>query len=171
MPQRINISSKTFCSRQKTKMLAHSCGFTLIELLIVMSVMGVLSGIAVPVYFNYIEKAKIAKTIAEIRTLEKEVLAFQISNNTGDLPTTLNQISYGGMVDPWGKPYQYFNIATLTGNGQRRDDGAGNPINTLFDLYSLGKDGTSSPSVTDMKSRDDIIYAKYGQFVGLGIGL
>jgi general secretion pathway protein G len=171
MPQGSNISSITFSSSQRNKMLAQRRGFTLIELLIVMSVMGVLSGIAVPVYFNYIEKAKTAKAIAEIRTLEKEVLAFQISNSAGNLPVTLNQIGYGGMVDPWGKPYQYFNIATLTGNGQRREDGAGNPINKVFDLYSLGKDGLSSPSVTDMKSRDDIIYAKYGQFVGLGIGL
>ncbi len=41
------------------------------------------------------------------------------------------------------------------------------PINTDFDLYSMGKDGESVPPLTAAKSRDDVVRAANGAFVGL----
>jgi general secretion pathway protein G len=41
------------------------------------------------------------------------------------------------------------------------------PLNSEFDLYSLGKDGRSSPPLTAQASRDDVIWARDGDFVGL----
>lgn len=41
------------------------------------------------------------------------------------------------------------------------------PINTDFDLYSMGKDGTSVPSLTAAASRDDVVRAANGAFIGL----
>ncbi len=40
------------------------------------------------------------------------------------------------------------------------------PINTDFDLYSMGPDGASVPPLTARASRDDIVRANDGQFVG-----
>jgi general secretion pathway protein G len=41
------------------------------------------------------------------------------------------------------------------------------PINTDFDLYSMGPDGRSAPPLTASDSRDDIVRANNGRFVGI----
>jgi general secretion pathway protein G len=40
------------------------------------------------------------------------------------------------------------------------------PINTDFDLYSLGKDGESVGPLTAIPSRDDIVRANNGSYIG-----
>ena len=62
-------------------------------------------------------------------------------------------------------------ISTLTsgtdkGKGKMRKDRFLVPINSDFDLYSMGKDGKSSPPLTASASRDDIIRANDGAYVG-----
>ena len=51
--------------------------------------------------------------------------------------------------------------------GQMRKDRNLVPINSDYDLYSMGKDGKSSPSIIAKPSLDDIIRASNGSFVGL----
>jgi general secretion pathway protein G len=41
------------------------------------------------------------------------------------------------------------------------------PINSDYDLYSMGKDGKSSSPLTSKNGRDDIIRANDGAFIGL----
>ena len=41
------------------------------------------------------------------------------------------------------------------------------PINTYSDLYSLGEDGQTNPSLNSNFGRDDIVVARDGGFVGL----
>ncbi len=71
------------------------------------------------------------------------------------------------MLDPWGQAYRYFNIMTAKGKGNLRKDKALNPINSDFDLYSMGKDGDSKLPLTPKVSHDDIIRARDGKFIGL----
>ena len=40
------------------------------------------------------------------------------------------------------------------------------PINTNFDLYSMGPDGKSVPPLTAQASQDDIIWASDGEYIG-----
>ena len=68
-------------------------------------------------------------------------------------------------LDPWGRPYEYLNI-TLSPSLARKDL-ALHPINSDFALYSKGKDGASQPPLTAATSRDDIVRANDGQFIGL----
>jgi general secretion pathway protein G len=42
-----------------------------------------------------------------------------------------------------------------------------NPINSDYDLYSVGPDGDSSPQLVSKKGRDDIVRANDGEFIGL----
>jgi general secretion pathway protein G len=73
------------------------------------------------------------------------------------------------MLDPWGRPFQYLNIAN-SGNkakGHQRKDKFLVPVNSDFDLYSLGEDGVSSPPFTAKGSRDDIVRANNGAYIGL----
>lgn len=41
------------------------------------------------------------------------------------------------------------------------------PLNSDFDLYSMGKDGNTAKPITAKISQDDIIRANDGGFVGL----
>jgi general secretion pathway protein G len=56
----------------------------------------------------------------------------------------------------------------VKGKGPLRKDGKLNPLNTDYDLYSVGADGLSAGPLTAMQSRDDIVRANNGAFVGLG---
>ncbi|MGI9262323.1 MAG: prepilin-type cleavage/methylation domain-containing protein, partial [Woeseiaceae bacterium] len=71
--------------------------------------------------------------------------------------------------DPWGNDYQYLNIrAAGPGKGAFRKDGNLNPLNTDFDLYSMGADAASAGPLSAKNSRDDIVRANNGAFIGLG---
>ena len=143
-------------------------GFTLVELMVVIAMLGTLSGIAIPAYSRYIDKARITKAIAEITILQKEIKLYEIDRNT--LPNSLADIGRGNLLDPYGNPYQYLNFATgLKGKGVggKRKDQWDNPLNDDYDLYSMGRDGQSAQHLHNKKSHDDIIRAREGRFIGL----
>jgi len=139
-------------------------GFTILELLTVIAIVGALSAIAIPTYTGYIEKAKETKAIADIMVLAKDIQGFELDN--GSYPDSLDDVGRGDYLDPWGNPYRYLNIGTARGVGQMRKDRFMVPINTDFDLYSMGKDGKSSTPLTARSSYDDIIRANDGGYIG-----
>ncbi len=135
-------------------------GFTLVELIVITAIIGVLAAIAIPAYSRFVEKTKVTRAVAEIRALEKDLLASMVDSNT--LPNSLNDIGRGTLRDPWGKPYQYLKIPAREGLfGQR--------LNNDFDLYSQGPDDQSNLlDITDDTSKDDVVRAGDGGWVGLG---
>jgi len=140
-------------------------GFTLIELIVVIAIVGILAGIGVPAYRAYLEKARMTKTVSDMRVVEKEILAYKATKDR--LPDSLNDINRENMKDPWGNPYQYLNIETATGKGKMRKNRFLVPINTDFDLYSMGKDGKSQSPLTSKASSDDIVRASNGKYMGI----
>jgi general secretion pathway protein G len=134
--------------------------------MIVVAIIGTIIGVAIPVYSDRVDKAKITAAIVEVRGLEREIQRFEADNNA--LPDSLNDVGSGGMLDPWGNPYQY---KRLTGamNEKPRKDRFLVPVNTDFDLYSMGADGRSVAPFTAQMSRDDIVRAADGAFVGLAV--
>jgi len=140
-------------------------GFTLIELMVVVAILGTIIGIAVPAYQGYIEKARIARAIAEIAIMQGEIAGY--NSDKGKLPDTLNDIGRGALLDPWKQNYRYLNFANIKGKGEMRKDRFMVPLNTDYDLYSMGKDGASKPPLTAKASYDDVIRANDGRFIGL----
>jgi general secretion pathway protein G len=59
-------------------------------------------------------------------------------------------------------------VAAGPGNGDCRKDGKPNPLNSDYDLYSMGADGDSMGPLSATASRDDIVRANNGAFIGLG---
>ena len=142
-------------------------GFTLAELLIVMAIISTLSAIAVPVIADVTERAKVSRAIADIKKMEGEIAAFEILNSR--LPTNLGEIGRGGIKDAWGNPYEYLNFAAAgpSSRGHARKDHFLVPLNSTYDLYSKGRDGDSRAPLTARASRDDIIRANDGGYIGL----
>jgi general secretion pathway protein G len=139
---------------------------TLIEVMIVVVIIGILSSIAIPTYISSREKAKIAATVAEIKILEKMIQAYKIEND--GYPETMEDIGMQTLKDPWGNPYQYLKIeGKKLGVGKMRKDLNMVPVNSDFDLYSKGRDGKSQTPFTSKASRDDIVRANNGRFIGL----
>lgn len=131
--------------------------------MMVVAIIGTLAAIAVPNYISFRERAVYAKTIQTMRMMEKELIAHKI--DTGEYPEKLDEIGLE-LTDHWGNDYQYFNIETSTGNGKRRKKQNLVPINGDFDLYSMGPDGKSVSPLTAKHSRDDIVRANNGAFLG-----
>ena len=52
------------------------------------------------------------------------------------------------------------------GNGHARKDKVLKPLNSDFDLYSVGPDGQTQASLTSSVSRDDVVRARDGAFIG-----
>ena len=144
---------------------AHRRGFTLIELTIAMAIILTISAIAVPNLMAAIDQAKIAKAVGDINAIEDDIAAYQAIYHV--LPDDLSQIGDANYLDPWGNPYQYLNHSTMKGNGQARKDKFLKPLNSDYDLYSMGKDGQSSPPLQAKPSQDDVIRAANGDYVGL----
>lgn len=146
----------------------RSSGFTLLELLIVVAIIATLISIAIPAYQSYIEKAQIVAAINDIKLIEKRLLMFEV--DTGQFPETLAEAGIT-LLDPWGHPYQYILISgkPLTGKGKvtPRKDKFLHPLNSDYDLYSMGPDGDTQIPLTAKASHDDIIRAGDGSFVGI----
>jgi len=142
-------------------------GYTIVELVIVLGIVGVLTAVAIPIYGGYSDRQDRRTAITDIRVLETAVERFR--TEFGGLPTSLDEIAEPGLVDPWGNPYEYLNIADMNPGDKPRKDKNLVPLNSDYDLYSMGKDGESAIPLTVKISHDDIIRANDGVFVGLAI--
>jgi general secretion pathway protein G len=145
-----------------------SAAMTLVELLIVVAMVGTLAAIGVPAYNNYIDKTKNAHAVEDIRFIEAAVKMYHTQNGT--FPETLDLVRSANLLDPWENPYQYLRIQPPTPpTGHQRKDHNNVPVNSDFDLYSMGKNGQSEPPFTSELGRDDIVRANDGAYVGLAL--
>ncbi|MDA0690117.1 MAG: prepilin-type N-terminal cleavage/methylation domain-containing protein [Proteobacteria bacterium] len=145
--------------------IRSSRAFTLLELLITVAIVGLLSAIALPSYQEYRDRVDVGLAIADLQLIDQK---FEVYYSTYDsFPSNLAVAGLGGMRDPWGNPYQYLLMDENTTTGQKRKDKFLNPVNTDYDLYSMGKDGASALAFTSAKGRDDVVRANNGSFLGL----
>ncbi len=142
------------------------CGFTLVELMLALVIAGILATIALNSYSTYHDRLKISQAKNDILLIEMLIERFYTVNARH--PESLGDLTEPApLLDPWGNAYQYLNITTTKGKGKVRKDHNLVPLNTDYDLYSAGKDGKSVSPLTAKASRDDIIRANNGGFVGL----
>lgn len=162
---------------QRTSAIPSSCvsnkalsatqsGFTLIEIMIAVAILAIIAAIAMPYYQGYVTESRIATAIKDIRQIEL-ILNDRFLDN--DPPASLAAVGIN-MSDPWGNPYQYLWLRNNPApgiNGKRRRDKSANPVNSDYDLYSMGPDGVTTAQFTGKQARDDIVRANDGDFVGV----
>ncbi len=146
-----------------------SQGFTVVELMLALAIIGVLGLLASASYDRYIEKTRVYRAAVDIGSLQMFIKQYELNNNV--LPDDLGAIGQAAKLDPWGRSYVYVNLEAKNGHGAARKDHKLNPLNSDYDLYSLGKDGMSKPQITQKESLDDVIRAHDGAFIGLASDL
>ncbi|MFK8027796.1 MAG: type II secretion system protein [Gammaproteobacteria bacterium] len=149
---------------EKSRSCQLQHGFTLVEILIALAAIGLLAVLAVPAYHNYQTVKDIETAVNDIGDINIAITQYQTANNK--LPKDLSEINMGDLRDPWGVPYQYF-IHKNTSKIQRKDKNL-RAINNDYDLYSIGKDGQTSPVLFEQYSLDDVVRANNGRWIGLG---
>jgi general secretion pathway protein G len=140
-------------------------GFSLIEIVMVIAIVALVAAFAWPAFEGYIDRSRVTETTVRITEMQKTIRDYEIAK--GALPDDLAEVGFSDRRDPWGRPYEYLNLRTLKGGGKARKDKGLKPLNSDFDLYSSGVDGLSEASLAHSASRDDIVRARDGRFVGL----
>lgn len=138
-------------------------GFTIVEILIATVIVGILVSVAAVSYARYLERTRVANAQLAIRALAAKIALYAVDARS--YPVSLSVLG-DDPLDPWGRKYVYMDL-TGPGNGGARKDRKLNPLNSDFDLYSLGKDGLSATQITNKNSLDDVIRANDGAFIDL----
>jgi general secretion pathway protein G len=134
-------------------------GFTLIELLIVIAVMSILIGIALPRLRGMREEGLIAQAKGEMRTLQTAIESYNIHNNayppSATFPAEIetaspNIVGTDAPQDPFNTGNDYGYALSTNGN--------------YYVIYSVGIGGAGSAAVSDAgviteTNGDDCIYA------------
>ncbi len=141
-------------------------GFTVLELMLTVMIITILASMITTSYGTYRARVQNAQAVTDITALEAAIGSYAMDNHA--LPASLDDLGpgYAAMRDPWGSLYQYANHGADSDTGKFRKDKNIVPINSDFDLYSVGPDRDSRPPLTAPASRDDIVRANNGRFVG-----
>ena len=140
-------------------------GLTLAELVIVLAIIATLAAMAVPVIGDVLENSRVVRAIADIKVIESDIAAFELQK--GRLPADLAELGRGATRDAWGHAYEYLSFAAAGAKDKVRKDHNLHPLNSTYDLYSKGRDGASQAALTAQASRDDILRANDGGYIGL----
>ena len=96
------------------KRLSNRKGFTLVELLVVISIIGILSAIAIPKFTDATKTARGAKIQADLRTIDSAIQIYNAS--AGENPTSLASMTNLFATTPV-PPVGSWSIKTKSGDG------------------------------------------------------
>ncbi len=140
-------------------------GWTLIEVLIGVAVIAILAAIGLTMYRSGVQTSRVKKTIAEIKIIQLDIDNYHELYD--EYPLSLDDVGHGDRLDAWDNPYEFLNYDTVKGKKGMRKDKKLKPLNSDYDLFSTGPDGDWKPPLNAKASRDDIVRALDGEFVGI----
>ena len=83
-----DLKKERMCFHMKS--LKSNKGFTLIELVVVIAILGILAGIAIPRFMDATATARGAKIVADLRTIDSAIMMYNAK--TGSFPTTADAL-------------------------------------------------------------------------------
>jgi general secretion pathway protein G len=147
-------------------------GFTLIELLVVLVIASILALFGGPLVMGgidcknqkmgWITRAKVNGAIGDLGSVYLDV---RRRTEFTQGPIDFGALDLGN--DRWGNPYQFLDHSTVNGHGKKRKGPGQVPINSRYDLYSMGPDGRTRTPIVSEPGSDDIIIANDGQYIGV----
>ena len=158
--------------------MRRESGFTIFEVLITLIIASILGTLSVWAFGssapdcsnpnakqNPLMRAKIAQVSGDLGEIHMALSRFELSYDR--YPNTLAEAGVGDLLDPWGNPYQYLVVLGRTDVGPVRKDHNLKPVNTGYDIYSMGPDGGTASPFTSTLGKDDVVMANDGDFFGL----
>lgn len=139
-------------------------GFSLLEVLIATALIATLSAMVVPTLMAARERSNITEAATMISAMSLDLQRYRDLN--GRYPQTLAEAGLSGHIDPWGNEYRYLRIEGKKDLKGVRKDRFLVPVNSDYDLYSVGPDGESRAPLSVPVSHDDIVRANNGAFLG-----
>lgn len=112
-------------------------GFTLIELLIVITIIAILSGAAIPYVQDYVDDARFARAKADLTEIRNALVRFETDRGTlyenTDISALVGPYIQKSMVDPWGAPYVVTPAASLvSSNGPDGTPAGGDDVTESY---------------------------------------
>lgn len=84
-------------------------GFTLIELLIVITIIAILAGAAIPYVQDYVEDARFSKAKADLEQIRNALIRYETDRGDSYATSTISLLVgpylQSSLVDPWGSSY------------------------------------------------------------------
>ncbi|MEX2523905.1 MAG: prepilin-type cleavage/methylation domain-containing protein [Gammaproteobacteria bacterium] len=141
-------------------------GITMVEFIMSVMLVTLMLTLMVPAALRLIDDAREDNVISQLEEIQERIDDFYKSNSR--YPISLVEIYESVPMDPWNNPYQYLSLSDglQKTRGQARKYKGMKLINSDYDLYSMGPDGKSVPPLTAEASRDDVIRAQNGKFIG-----
>lgn len=134
--------------------------------MVVIAIIGLMAGIAIPNYMAFIEKGKAAESAATMLEVQTKLEIYFAKNNA--MPATLAELGGVAEKDEWGNDFVYVPIDGYPDHlPYARVSQNFAPLNSDYDLWSPGKDGLSNKVIEAEVSKDDIIRALNGSYFGL----
>lgn len=152
-------------------------GLTFVELLVALVIAAILAAIATPMFGGNemncdspdarqgpMMRAKLAQITGDLGEIHMALSRFELSHRR--YPASLAEAGLGDLRDPWGNPYQYLVVFGRKDVGPVRKDHNLKPVNTGYDIYSMGPDGSTASPFTSTLGKDDIVMANDGDYFG-----
>jgi len=152
-------------------------GFTILEILVVLSVIAILIGIAVPRLKGMQDQANISKAKAELRALQAAIVSYYTNTSPNAYPPTSTtvgatylttatpQIISSPLYDPWGATstteYKY----VLSSNGKYYVIGSVGPNGTIGSCFAAGTEimlATGTTKTVEKLQIGDILLGSNG---------
>lgn len=132
-------------------------GFTLVELVVVIAILGILAGLAIPRFMDATATARGARIVADMRTIDSAIMIYNAK--TGKLPTATTDLTTAA-ADGTANPTTFKLLAVwptpptgtakvTTFNGSEKD------ITKAVTEYTL--DATNGRALYDSESIDQIL--------------
>ena len=99
------------------KSAKSTAGFTMIELMVVVIIVGVLAMIAVPIYTNYVRKARVSEASARFGDLLTAAKAFAQEFNDGDGSTDWPAVGNSAFIGDLTPGANFTYLHTVGGEG------------------------------------------------------
>jgi len=112
-------------------------GFTLVEILIVVVIVGILAAIAIPTYFNYVEKAYASDAQTQIKTILEECKIWKTTNS--EFPTKPQEMIDAGYGNISSSTLKKWDFDIKLEEGDVGTDIIGNIIATSLDEMPGGE--------------------------------
>ena len=151
------------------KGLIRCCrGLTILELMVTMMGFATLMAIVLPVLDGAQEDLRVFEAVTDITVIQFEITTYELKYGTIPPNIAAMNIPEDTAIDPWGLPYVYLNYANPDPpDGEPRQDQFLKPVNTAYDIYSMGPNGETHKNLSNWRGKDDIVRASDGEFIGV----